>query len=228
MKIRKICFSLIELLIVIAIITILAGMLLPALKMAKKQAESIRCASNLKQLAQTGTMYSTDYNEYVIPIFQSASPGKSWPLNLELLGYSKSILKLREEAFAPPSASYDQFYAMMRTTANFEDSRKIDNMQFLYGKKTSPSRFPFLMDSIVTSTKKQTYYLYWAGTTNYDNTRFINMRHNKKANIAAMDGHVLSCTGRAAQQSFSFENANDSMFITGTGSSLDIFNLYIE
>jgi prepilin-type N-terminal cleavage/methylation domain-containing protein/prepilin-type processing-associated H-X9-DG protein len=228
MKIRKICFSLIELLIVIAIISILAAMLLPALKLAKRQAESIRCASNLKQITQMASMYAGDYNEFIIPIYQSASIGKSWPLNLELLGYSKNILKLRENTFAPPAASYDQFYAMMRTTSNFEDSRKIDNMQFLYGTKTSPSRFPFLMDSLVTSTKKQTYYLYWAGTTNYDTTRFINMRHNKRANISALDGHVSLSAGKEARTTFSLANANDATFITGTGSSLDIFNLYTE
>ncbi len=58
-------FTLIELLIVIAIIAVLAGMLLPSLGMAKSIANTAVCTSNQKQIMQTLNVYANDWNDYV-------------------------------------------------------------------------------------------------------------------------------------------------------------------
>ena len=58
-------FTLVELLIVIAIIAILAAMLLPALNQARERARGISCISQLKQLNTGFMMYSQDYDGWI-------------------------------------------------------------------------------------------------------------------------------------------------------------------
>ena len=224
---QKILFTLVELLMVIAIIVILSSMLLPALNKAKIKAKELNCISNLKQISAMVFTYAGDYNNWLVPVYLDS--GNPWPLNLQSSGYTKNILNLRENYYNPLTGSCDQFYAMMRTTANYSESKKIDKLSFKNGGSIVPSKFPLLVDSIKTSDPiKQTYYVYWTGTTSFDAGRFINMRHSNRTNIAGADGHVVSCSDIDAKRDFSMENANNATFIDGTGGPLDIFNLYTK
>ena len=64
MKCKLNIFTLIELLIVIAIIAILAGMLLPPLGKAREKAQVIACTNNLTQSGKAFLFYAHDWNEY--------------------------------------------------------------------------------------------------------------------------------------------------------------------
>lgn len=66
-------FSLIELLIVIAIIAILAGMLLPALNRARESTMSAQCSSNLKQCIAGSQLYANDFGD-VLPAYLNGDP----------------------------------------------------------------------------------------------------------------------------------------------------------
>jgi type II secretory pathway pseudopilin PulG len=54
-------FTLVELLVVVAVILLLAGILLPSLTMALRRAEKIECTNNMKQ---SGTLFASYVNDY--------------------------------------------------------------------------------------------------------------------------------------------------------------------
>ena len=99
-------FSLIELLITVAVIAILAGLLLPALNSARQKGQAIRCVSNLKQQGNCHSLYAADFDDWIIG--EQGDYGEAsnyyvyyWWRKFRLLGYTGEKLRQYEDLKGP-------------------------------------------------------------------------------------------------------------------------------
>jgi prepilin-type N-terminal cleavage/methylation domain-containing protein/prepilin-type processing-associated H-X9-DG protein len=94
-------FTLLELVVVISIITILAGILFPVLAQARETARGITCLSRLKQLSLAHRLYIQDYDE-ILPCWYAPGPYGSLALWTDYLRDYYRHPALLEERFSHP------------------------------------------------------------------------------------------------------------------------------
>lgn len=108
---RRHRFSLIELLITVAVIAILAGLLLPALNRAREKARALNCLSNLKQTGMAAISYAGDNEDCLLPArYRRDAANCYWPGLLQMLKYcsSKSYICPEGEAALYANATEDR------------------------------------------------------------------------------------------------------------------------
>ena len=71
-------FTLIEILVVVAMIAMLMALLLPSLSQAREQARSVMCLSNLRELSRASHYYTTANNGTLVPAYGDYEGTQPW------------------------------------------------------------------------------------------------------------------------------------------------------
>ena len=207
-------FTLIELLIVIAIIAILAAMLLPALNKAREKARSIQCINNQKQIGMALNFYQNEFNGFVLPAKLASSATYAyngqlfWLWNSFLIHTGRITMNL---LVCPTSEKFEtnwsSFYFQNKKIISSSDNA----WQFGgYGMNNCRANDGTTAVRWIKNTqvKRPASILYYAETKHYSSERpfyiavgGVNtisrlwIQHNGICNLLMFDGHTDSVSG---------------------------------
>jgi len=207
-------FTLIELLIVIAIIAILAALLLPTLNRAREVGRKITCISNQKQLGTGFHMYQNDFNDYLMPpINNNITAIRLYTCQYHWDYYiGRNYLSYNLNSGGWPALQNNQWKAFACPKDNIIRMNNYNNLSYsvpeaMLGnsntatgiKLTNPLLFPSRTMILGENDLKNSSFLHSAcgysgsdGEIRLTNASYVGRPHESSANFLFIDGHAAN------------------------------------
>ena len=213
-------FTLIELLIVIAIVGILSSLLMPVMGYAREEANSTRCQSNLRQLGIAMAMYIQAHDDHCMPIHNSATSywfgeraTESSRVFDRTKGYLYPYLQITRAVEHCPSFEAEARFDGKLVGYAYNERRMLKfgwpktqtyykglGPEVRYGRIRHPARLVVLIDGARISDGNPSIYYTSAGSVeenyylsfppNIETYPSVHFRHNGRANALFADWHV--------------------------------------
>ncbi len=215
---RKSKFTLLELLIVIAIISILLTLLLPSLSNARESAKNLLCLNNLKTVGIATFLYTDESDGWVVPNTLNTGTNDRWAkysLFRELNGWDSvnPVWMIPNEGACPKARERCLKENVDYNTASIKDLRCYGPFAIYGGQPHRIMRLLWIKDPSSMGYAGDV----WAGWQFSIND--FAPRHKNKANIIYFDGHVKS-------QSNSFISSNYNSSVPWADSEGDTLTNY--
>jgi prepilin-type processing-associated H-X9-DG protein len=222
----------VELLVVLGIISLLVAMLLPALNIARQEARSVQCLSNLRQLAMAAHSYAVEYHGYYPPA-QYSGPGPtyfSWDFIITPGGIKPGLLWCGQtDVRVQQCPSFDRSYSVYEPYTGYnyntsyighgqgesiESPAKVAQVRrpdrcALFGDGQYSGGADKFMRAPLPNPGDAAFSFRWAGTQGF--------RHRGRTNVAFADGHAERLkarftTGYVLPANVGFLSEDNSMY----------------
>lgn len=201
-------FTLVEMLVVVAIICVLAGLLMPALHKAMDTARATSCANNLRMVATATSMYRNDNDNYIILVGYGLTPFDVWSDILCGIGSYPHPVYLDKASLLCPAESEKTYSSRFRTyglyrgdydikyaSLGFTFMKRINDRYLFYraGAIPSPSNFVLYADNATASHPTLSFDKkpFWVFSPSaYIESAGVHTLHpGEQANVSFVDGH---------------------------------------